>query len=246
MTIVREGTKDNSLTTFNPLDYLGGVTRYCSTDSGMRIDPDGAWLHILELPVTNWGILLQAADAYIDDLESHEGAEGFSDSTRRLGRRYLEAQRLVKRPVLTTDKQLSSEAINRILEGALPINAALRAMKAERENISDKLELERALTDGAHRRAEAAEAKLAEVEKERDSAKEIGITAIEVAEAHIATLTAQVKAMRLSAMKAMTIANGALDLTATEKTFRRDLVQIREELRGALWPAALTTEKNDG
>lgn len=60
------------------------------------------------------------------------------------------------------------------------------------------------------------------------------------AEATVATLQAQVDAMRLSAMKAMTIANGALDPTATEKTFRRDLVQIREELRGALWPAALT------
>lgn len=119
MTIVREGTKDNSLTGFNPLDYLGGVTRYCSTDSGMRIDPDGAWLHVLELPTTNWGILVHAADQYILDLEAHEGAEGFSDSTRELGRRYLEAQRLVKRPALTTDKQLTPEAINRLIEGVM-------------------------------------------------------------------------------------------------------------------------------
>jgi len=119
MTIVREGTKDNSLTMFNPLDYLGGVNRYCSTDNGMRIDPHGAWLHILELPTTNWGLLLQAADAYIDDLESHEGCEGFSQSTGKLAERYSEAKRLVKQPAITTDKQLSPEAINRILEGVM-------------------------------------------------------------------------------------------------------------------------------
>ncbi len=96
-----------------------------------------------------------------------------------------------------------------------------------------------------------AEAKLAEVEAERDATTRLLAAAgdglrlmarAEAAEATVATLTAQVEAMRLSAMKAMTIANGALDSTATEKTFRRDLVQIREELRGALWPAALTTE----
>lgn len=117
MTIVREGTKDNSLTMFNPLDYLGGVTRYCSTDSGMRIDPDGAWLHILELPVTNWGILLQAADAYIDDLESHEGCEGFSESTGKLAERYAEAKRMVKQPPSPTHKQLSPYVIDRVVEG---------------------------------------------------------------------------------------------------------------------------------
>ena len=42
------------------------------------------------------------------------------------------------------------------------------AAEAERDNLSDNLELERALTDGAHRRAKAAEAKVAELTKERD------------------------------------------------------------------------------
>lgn len=74
--------------------------------------------------------------------------------------------------------------------------AALRAMQAERDDmalIARKANEHLASVKAAR---DAAEAKLAEVEKERDSAKGVGITAIEVAEAHIATLTAQVEAMR--------------------------------------------------
>ena len=96
-------------------------------------------------------------------------------------------------------------------------------------------------------------AQVAELTRERDEALSAARQQDKLREATLATLrgvsadleaaeakVARLEAMRVSAMKAMTIANGALDPTATEKTFRRDLVQIREELRGALWPAALT------
>lgn len=60
------------------------------------------------------------------------------------------------------------------------------------------------------------------------------------AEARVAELEAANADLRLAGMKAMAIANGALDTTATEKTFRRDLVNIREELRAVLFPARAT------
>ncbi len=147
--------------------------------------------------------------------------------------------------------------------GVPALIARIRELEGERDNFANLYDEGLAWVTRCreeHDRAEAAEAKLAEVEKER-AKLEIDLATVlareansfvrhdakmEAAEATVANLKEQVEAMRVSAMKAMTIANGALDPTATEKTFRRDLVQIREELRGALWPAAITTENQNG
>lgn len=115
----------------------------------------------------------------------------------------------------------------------------------------------------------ALSARLAEVEAERDSWKAetvhwqdtaaATLDRAEAAEADIATLracakeemekreAAEARAAKLteSLMKIIATANGALDLTATEATLRRDLFCVREELRDLIWPptAALQGDK---
>lgn len=120
---------------------LKKAPRFCFTDYGMKEDADGAWMHLHDL-ATIWPTelctctkdqlcdlhadkpdhlrvmqALQAADAYIEDLEAHEGAEGWSDSTRELGRLYMQAKRRMSAPPTKFD--LSDDAVNRILEGVM-------------------------------------------------------------------------------------------------------------------------------
>lgn len=58
----------------------------------------------------------------------------------------------------------AADTIRALIALATAQAAQIAGLDAERGNLSEKLELERALTDGAHRRAKAAEAKVAELE----------------------------------------------------------------------------------
>jgi hypothetical protein len=88
----------------------------------------------------------------------------------------------------------------------------------------------RAERDAARARAEAAEARVLELEALH--AEDMGLCAQMQADEDAAR--AEVERLREAANIAATIANGALDPTAREPSLRCDLVRVRDTLRAAL------------
>lgn len=163
---------------------LAGVT------GNLNLTVGAAQMYDLQKRVSELEAQNAALRAERNELSSKLEVERFvTDAMHRLAKA-AEAERDALRAKV--DTMIDAATVQKMLDDAQPImaeacrgyeeaNADLQArltaaeaerdaLRAERDELSDKLELERALTDGAHRRARAAEAAAKKLRAERDDA----------------------------------------------------------------------------